>query len=79
MVKPGKFGYLHLVYHFTVPLKWKLSISTSLEPYQSTADSEVLNTILVRRIYLFFSMDQHYNLSGFIREQLIRLVWARFL
>ena len=20
MVKPGKFGYLHLVYHFTVPL-----------------------------------------------------------
>ena len=22
MVKPEKFGHLHLVYHFTVPLKW---------------------------------------------------------
>ena len=21
MVKPEKFGYLHLVYHFTIPLK----------------------------------------------------------
>ena len=52
MVKLEKFGYLHLVYHFTVPLKWKVN-STSLEPYQSTANSEVLNTILVNRIYLF--------------------------
>ena len=22
MIKPGKFGHLHLVYYFTVPLSW---------------------------------------------------------
>ena len=27
MVKPEKFGHLHLVYHFTVPLSHWLSIS----------------------------------------------------
>ena len=30
MVKPEKFGHLHLVYHFTVPLKNRRQISRLL-------------------------------------------------
>ena len=48
MVKPGKFGHLQLVYHFTVPLKllkntnYRKKISKHVERniYKST---EVLN------------------------------------
>ena len=30
MIKPGKFGHLHLVYHLTVPLRIKLSLNKGL-------------------------------------------------
>ena len=33
IVKPKKFGHLHLVYHFTIPLKlwlWDLDVPTVL-------------------------------------------------
>ena len=30
MIKPGKFGHLHLVYHLTVPLRIKLFLNKGL-------------------------------------------------
>ena len=40
MVKPGKFGHLHLVYHFTVPLKNDLQdfVNKSLEKKNISED-----------------------------------------
>ena len=48
MVKPEKFDHLHLVYHFTLPLKilWNISFPCKTFKMQITADvSKISKTV----------------------------------